>query len=99
MLRQLGGRAVAAAVFGMLLCAGPLAFGLAKVNAVHRPAAACVRHALTSRLGAHTQALGLGTNEALAVGASMTPSSTGVTLAVLKRNRCAALASVSFALG
>jgi hypothetical protein len=39
MLRQLGGRAVAAAIAGMLLCAGPLAFGLAKVNAVHRSAA------------------------------------------------------------
>ena len=39
----------------------------------------CVRHA---------QALGLSTKEALAVGASLAPCSTGVALVVLKRKRC-----------
>jgi Kef-type K+ transport system membrane component KefB len=35
------------------------------------------------------QALGLPTSEALAVGASLAPCSTGVALVVLKRKRCA----------
>jgi Kef-type K+ transport system membrane component KefB len=62
-LRQVGGRAVGASIVGMLLGAGPLAFGVAK-------------------------GLGLKTTEALAVGASLAPCSTGVALVVLKRKRC-----------
>ncbi len=61
-LKQIGGRAVGGALTGMLLGAGPLAFGVAK-------------------------GLGLNTKEALAVGASMAPCSTGVALVVLKRKR------------
>jgi len=61
-LKQVGGRALGASVVGMLMGAGPLAFGVAK-------------------------ALGLGTNEALAVGASLAPCSTGVALVVLKRKK------------
>jgi Kef-type K+ transport system membrane component KefB len=61
-LKQVGTRALGASVVGMLMGAGPLAFGVAK-------------------------ALGLATNEALAVGASLAPCSTGVALVVLKRKK------------
>ena len=44
---------------------------------------------LTHEMALLLQALGLPTSEALAVGASLAPCSTGVALVVLKRKRCA----------